>query len=165
MPLKLLFSVFISLISGFHPFHVSVCDIEHDPQTKALQISQRIFMDDLAVGLQTFHNMDYVDTYAPEDVKKLDSLIGEYIKAKLFIVVDGKEAKLNYLGSELEGDARWCYLEVSNIASVSELDISNVILFETFTDQENIVHVKVKDALKSYKLNKKELSHTFKFDK
>ena len=165
MPLKLLYSVLFSLLLEAHPFHVSVCDIEHDSKTKALKISQRIFMDDLAVGLQAFHDIEYVDTYKPKDVEKLDSLIGEYIKAKLFIIVDGKEAKLNYLGSELEGDARWCYIEVANIPSVSELDISNVILFESFVDQENIIHVQVKEDIKSYKLNKKELSHTFKFNK
>tara|TARA_R110001599_G_scaffold90711_2_gene238689 strand:- start:1764 stop:2261 length:498 start_codon:yes stop_codon:yes gene_type:complete len=163
MPAKLLYTVIIGLFWSLHPFHVSVCDMEYNKEAKALQISQRIFMDDLATGLQSFHKMDYIDTYKPKDPKKLDSLINEYIQAKLFITIDGKKAKLDYIGSELEGDARWCYIEVKNISSISELDISNVVLFESFPQQENIVHLKVNEQLKSYKLNKKEISHLFKF--
>lgn len=154
----------LSLFWSFHPFHVSVCDIEHDPETNALQISQRLFMDDLATGLQKFHKIDYIDTYKPDNLQKLDSLIGSYIKAKLFITVDGKDVSFNYLGSELEGDARWCYIEVKGIKSIEQADVANTLLVETFPDQENIVHFKANGQLKSYKLNKREISHTFKFD-
>lgn len=164
MSLKLLYSVIAGVFLGLHPFHVSVCDIEHDPETKALQISQRLFMDDLALGLQNFHKLEYVDTYKPKDLKKLDSLIGAYIKAKLFITVDGKDVTFNYLGSELEGDARWCYIEVKDIDKVKQAEVANALLTETFDDQENIVHFKANGKLKSYKLNKREVSHTFKFD-
>ena len=163
MPTKLLYTVIIGLFWSLHPFHVSVCDMEYNKEVKALQISQRIFMDDLATGLQAFHKMDYIDTYKPKDPQKLDSLINEYIQAKIFITIDGKKAKLDYIGSELEGDARWCYIEAKNINAISQLDISNVVLFESFPEQENIVHIKANDKLKSYKLNKKEISHTFKF--
>ncbi|MGW8123338.1 DUF6702 family protein [Roseivirga echinicomitans] len=163
MFIKLLYPVVIGLFLSLHPFHVSVCDIEHNTEAKALQISQRIFMDDLATALQTFHKMDYIDTYKPKDLTKLDSLINEYLQTKIFITIDGNKAKLDYIGSELEGDARWCYIEVKNISTISELDISNVVLFESFPQQENIVHIKANNKLKSYKLNKKEISHTFKF--
>ncbi len=164
MPLKLLCTVFIALFVANHPFHVSVCDIEYDAESQALQISQRIFMDDLEEGLEAFHKLEMVDTYKPKDPDQLDSLIAVYLKAKLFIRVDGKDVDFNYLGSELEGDARWAYLEVSNIPSVKEAEISNLILTETFDDQENIVHFKVRGKLKSHRLSKDEKVVTFKFD-
>jgi hypothetical protein len=164
MPIKLLYTVLFNLFWALHPFHVSVCDMEYDASSKALQISQRIFMDDLSIGLQNFHKLDYVDTYKPKDEKALDSLIFEYIKAKLFIEIDGKSAELKYIGSEIEGDARWCYIEIERVDKISQAEISNLILFESFEDQENIVHMKVNGQLKSYKLNKKENAHTFKFD-
>lgn len=164
MPLKLLYTVLISLFVADHPFHVSVCDIEHDAETRALQISQRIFMDDLESGLEAFHELESVDAYKPEDPQLLDSLIGGYLKAKLFLRINGRDVRFNYLGSELEGDARWAYLEVPNIATVSEAEISNLILLESFDDQENIIHLKVGEKLKSYRLSKDEKVVTFKFD-
>jgi hypothetical protein len=138
--------------------------MEYDAPTKALQISQRIFMDDLGLGLQNFHKLEYVDTYKPKDIKVLDSLIAEYIKAKLFIAVNGKTMDLKYIGSEIEGDARWCYIEIESVDKINEAEISNLILFESFEDQENIIHMKVNGQLKSYKLNKRENNHVFKFD-
>lgn len=164
MALKLLYSVIIAFFGLFHPFHVSVCDIEHDPETKALQISQRMFIDDLEIGLKAFHGVEKVDTYKPEDPARLDSLIESYLKARLFIRVDEKELTLNYLGSELEGDARWAYLEVEGLESVTTAEISNLILLESFADQENIVHFKAKGKLKSNRLNKDKKVVTLKFD-
>ena len=163
MPLKLLYTVVLGLFLANHPFHVSVCDIEHDVESNALQISQRIFMDDLEVGLKDFHGLDQVDTYKPKDAEALDSLMNAYFKAKLFISVDGKAVDFSYLGSELEGDARWAYLEVEGVPSVKEAEISNLILVEAFDDQENIVHFKANDKIKSYRLNKDNKVVTFKF--
>ena len=164
MPLKLLYTVFIAVFVANHPFHVSVCDIEHDPESQALQISQRIFIDDLEEGLKGFHKLDQVDTYKPKDPQRLDSLIEKYLEAKLFIRANGKDLKLNYLGSELEGDARWAYLEVENMAVVDEAEVSNLILVEVFADQENIVHFKSKGKIRSYRLSKDEKKVNFKFD-
>ena len=164
MPLKLLYTVFISLFLADHPFHISVCDIEHDAESKALQISQRMFMDDLEVGLEAFHKLETVDAYKPKDVKRLDSLISAYLEAKLFIRINGKDVSFNYLGSELEGDARWAYLEVPDVPSVTEAEISNLVLTESFDDQENIIHLKVNGKLKSKRLSKDEKVVTFKFD-
>jgi len=164
MPLKLLYTVLLPLFSAFHPFHVSVCDIEHDMESKALQISQRIFIDDLEVGLKAFHKLGKLDTYEPEDPKQLDSLMNAYFKAKLFIRVDGKAVDYKYIGSEVEGDARWAYLEVEGISSLKEAEVSNLILVEAFDDQENIVHFKANEILRSYRLNKDEKVVTFKFD-
>ena len=164
MPMKLLYTVLIALFPAMHPFHVSVCDIKHDEKSKALQISQRIFIDDLETGLMAFHNLPKVDTYKPEDEARLDSLIEKYLQEKIFISVNGKPVDFNYLGSELESDARWAYLEVENVTSVSEAEITNLVLVEAFNDQENIVHFKANSKLKSYRLNKDKKVVTFKFD-
>ncbi len=144
-----------------HPFHMSVCDIEHNAENKSLEIAQRIFIDDLEVGLKKFHNLESVETYKPKDPQKLDSLISAYILSKLSIVVDNKEMILNYLGSEIEGEARWCYIEVEGVEAVKSVEVTNLILLESFDDQENIVHVKANDKLKSYRLNRDEKHTTF----
>ena len=164
MPMKLLYTVLIALFPAVHPFHVSVCDIEHDTKTSALQISQRIFIDDLETGLKAFHNLPKVDTYKPDDPEKLDSLIDGYLKAKIFMAVDDKAVHFNYLGSELEGDARWAYMEVEGVSSVSEVEIGNLVLFEAFDDQKNIIHFKANGKLRSHRLSKDEKVVTFKFD-
>ncbi len=154
-------TVIIGIGMLFHPFHVSVCDIEHNAESNSLEISQRIFVDDLEIGLKKFHKLEYLDALAPKDPARLDSLLALYLNAKLSIEIDGKKIEIKYLGSEIEGDARWCYLEAANIKSVPAATLKNTVLVQSFDDQENIVHFKANDKLKSYRLNKDEAQTTF----
>ena len=162
---KLLYTVFLSLYAVFHPFHVSVTDIEHDVDSKAVQVSQRIFIDDLENGLKGFHKLEMVDTYKPKDPERLDSLLGAYLKEKVFIRINDRDYDFNYLGSEVEGDARWCYYEIEGIESVTSAEITNVTLIEQFDDQQNIVHFKANDEIKSYKLDKDQKFYRFDWSK
>lgn len=164
MQLKLIWSVLISAVLYWHPFHVSVTDIEHDAESKSVQVSHRIFLDDLETGLKKYHKIEKLDTYEPESQERLDSLMSVYLKKKVLFVINGKTMDFNYLGSELEGDARWCYYEIENVAEVNEAEVTNVALMDTFDDQQNIVHFKSKGKLKSYKLDKDTKFIKFKFD-
>ena len=163
MRINLLYTVFLACFSVWHPFHVSVTDIVHNKEAQSIQVSQRIFIDDLEQGLKKFHGLGYVDTYQPKDLKRLDSLIAGYLAEKVFFRINGKEYPFKYLGSEVESDARWCYYEIEGIAAVSEAEITNALLMEIFDDQQNIVHFKANETLKSYKLDKEDTYTTFNF--
>jgi len=165
MQLNLIYSVLFSAYLLWHPFHVSVTDIEHDPVSKTVQISHRIFLDDLEVGLKKYHKLEKLDTYEPENVQVLDSLIGNYLNKKVSFLINGAKKEFNFLGSELEGDARWCYYEIEGIPEVNEAEVTNMALMEAFDDQQNIVHFKSNGKLKSYKLDKDTKFINFKFDK
>lgn len=164
MQLKLTHLVFLLIFSGFHPFHVSVVDVEYNAQAKSIQVSQRIFSDDLEDALADFHGLESVDTVDPQDGARLDSLIGSYLKQKVFFVVNGKEKSIHYVGSELEGDARWCYYEVKGVEALKEVELSNLALMDVFDDQQNIVHFKVRGKVYSYRLDKNRNIKTFKFN-
>lgn len=164
MALKILFSVWL-LNPIWHPFHVSVVDVQHDAEQQVLQMSQRIFLDDLEEALEGFHDLDYVDTASPDDPARLDSLIATYLKAKIFLRVNGESRDFTYVGSEKEGDARWCYFMVEAVPSVSTLEVTNVALMDVFDDQENIIHCVVGNQKLSYKLDKQTKYFTFEFDK
>lgn len=137
--------------------------MEHNAETNSIEVSHRIFLDDLEVGLKKFHKLERLDTYKPADPDELDKLIGEYLKKKVFVVVNGQDKTFNFLGSELEGDARWCYYEIEDVSSIKEIEVTNVALMDVFDDQQNIVHMKNNGVMKSYKLDKDTKSKTFNF--
>jgi len=137
--------------------------MEHNAETNSIEVSHRIFLDDLEVGLKKFHELERLDTYKPADPDELDKLIGEYLKKKVFVVVNGQDKTFNFLGSELEGDARWCYYEIEDVSSIKEIEVTNVALMDVFDDQQNIVHMKNNGVMKSYKLDKDTKSKTFNF--
>lgn len=163
MALKILLSVFFFL-PLWHPFHVSVVDIRFNSEAQSLQISQRIFLDDLEDALEGFHGLDYVDTATPEDAGRLDSLIADYLKAKVFIRLNGENRDFTYIGSEKEGDARWCYFMINAVTKIEQMEITNVALMDVFDDQENIIHCEVNGQKKSYKVDKDTKFHLFEFD-
>ncbi|MGB3850917.1 MAG: DUF6702 family protein [Tunicatimonas sp.] len=144
----------VALLLLLHPFHVSVCSIRHASDDQTLQITQKIFADDLEEALTAASTNGPVDVLNPPDANALDALIDDYLQNHLRITVNGKEVKAVYLGHEREEMALWCYLEVSNVDSIESVGVRSSILTGTFDDQTNIVHVEYRNVLKSMKLAK-----------
>ncbi len=135
-----------------HPFHVSVCDVEYNEKTQSLEISQRIFLDDLEEALRKKSGWTTLDVVNPSDKKRFDELMKGFVIDNLTIAVNNKEVTLNYLGHELESDAIWCYLEVKGINKLETISVENRVLIGAFPDQVNLIHIKKDGNIKSLKL-------------
>ncbi|MEQ8534695.1 MAG: hypothetical protein RIF36_28085 [Imperialibacter sp.] len=142
--------VFVTWLA--HPFHVSVCDVEFNDKTKSLEISQRIFLDDLEEALRKKSGWTTLDVVNPSDKKRFDALMKEFVIENLSIEINNKPVKLSYLGHELESDAIWCYLEVTGVNNLTTIGVENSVLIDTFPDQVNLVHVKKEGKIRSLKL-------------
>jgi hypothetical protein len=153
-----LFSAVLVLNSGFrekealHPFHVSVIEINHNATDKTLEISCKIFTDDFEKTLAKNYNTK-VDLINPPDKNAMDTLVKKYLYSHLSIKANGKPVTLNYIGFENDKEAAYGYIEVSNVPSVSKIDIGTNIMYDMFDDQVNIMHVIVNGERKSTKLN------------
>ena len=97
---------------NFHPYHVSVCDVEYNADAKALQITHHIFLDDLEETLQKKHE-GLLDIVNPSNQAERDRLIEEYVMEHFAVSINGKPKVGTYLGHELEKDAILCYIEVA----------------------------------------------------
>jgi hypothetical protein len=155
-------------VRGFHPFHVSVVEINHNAADKTLEISCKLFTDDFEKVLTQNYPQDAahktkVDLINPPDKKAMDTLVKKYIKAHLSISVDGKPVNLSYVGFEHESEAIYGYVEVDNIPTVNKIDLTNKILHDLFTDQINLMHVIVGGNRKSTKLDYPDTQASFIF--
>lgn len=137
---------------GLHPFHVSVIEINHNAADKTLEISCKIFTDDFEKTLAKNYNTK-VDLINPPDKNAMDTLVKKYLYSHLSIKANGKPVMLNYIGFENDKEAAYGYIEVSNVPSVSKIDIGTNIMYDMFDDQVNIMHVIVNGERKSTKLN------------
>ena len=156
-------SVFFYLfISFLHPLHLSVCDIDFDKQTRSLEISQRIFADDLEnvlrpkVGAKT-------DILNPVNKEQLSSAIREYVLQNLQLQLNGKKANPRYIGYEVDEDVVWVYLEVPNVRSLNTITVQNTLFFEVFQDQLNLINVKKDGKVRSLKLTGDQKEGTLRF--
>lgn len=123
-----------------HPFFISLTEMRYNSQSKKMEIAQKIFWDDLEVGLAKEFN-GKVDFLNPTDKAKLESQIKTYLLKHNQVWVNGKLLTLNYLGHEVEEDAAWFYLESSQAETPKTVEMKNTILLEDFDGQQNIVHV------------------------
>jgi len=117
-------------------------------------------LDDFEQALNTRFKINLViDDKSSETYR--DSLVQVYLFEKLHVLVDGKEKKRVFVGSEIEEDALWCYIEYAGIKKFKSLEVRSTLLLETFEDQANIIHFSYGDSEKSIKLDKLRRSGVF----
>lgn len=149
------FLLLINYVSGLslHDFHVSVCSIDYRAEKKTLEISHRIFLDDLETAMRKEFGDSYIDVVNPKDKDRFAERLEEYVIKKFELTVNGKEPELNYLGAEIEDDVMYCYIEVEGVKKLKSVSVENKILMELFADQVNLVHVKAFEKTRSMKLD------------
>jgi len=157
--LHLLLLTWLNII---HPFYVSVTEVTHNAKNQSIEVSCRMFNDDLEKAINKYYNA-HQDIVKPVDKAKLNQFISDYIKKHLQIKADGKLLQLNYLGYEIQEDAAWCYLEVKGITTVKKIDIHNDLLYDEHPEQSNMIHVTIKGERKSTKVDNPDANASFMF--
>ena len=131
-----------------HKYYVSVFQLNYIPAKKEIQMTSRIFIDDLeAAFVKKYKKKFYIGTTA--EVADTDEYIKKYIADKLHIKVNGKEKPVKFLGKEIEDDILICYYTLPAERAVKSLGVSNITLLELFDDQQNIIHASVNGNKKS----------------
>ena len=142
----------LSNASVVHPFYVSVTEINHNAADKTLEISCKMFTEDLEEILEK-NNKTILDITVEKDKSAFDKYIPDYIAKNLVLTVDGKPVKLTYIGFEREKESVYSYFQVDHISSVKKIDIINSILYDFNENEINIMHVTVNGNRKSTKVS------------
>ena len=158
------FAQIAALALYLHPLHISVTEIEFDEKDKALEIMMRVFMDDLELTLRNHLKQPELDIMDPKNGMALDQMMTNYLKDRFKISLDNKPQTVNYLGHEKEGDAFIFYIEVTKVKKWKTIHILNSIITETHEDQSNLVHVTVRDKVRSLRLTRDTPADKLTFD-
>lgn len=159
----LVFLFFLNVpIHAMHPLHVSVTEIEYDEQEKELEIMMRIFVEDLEKAIREETNQPELNLMNSEPVTR--SHVSAYLKKHFTLSLDGKMQTLKYLGQELDGQALICYIQVVNVKKWKSIEFLNTTLINIYDDQSNLVHVSVKEKVKSVRLTTDNTKAKLSFD-
>ena len=146
---SLILSSFLTLI---HPFFVSVIDIKHNAKDKNVEMSIRVFTDDLEATIKkNIHtNIDLsIGTTKPE----VNKLVANYIQSKLQLIINDKPQTIKYVGYEIQKESVWIYVEINDIPAIKKMNINCNLLYDYQTKQSNIFNVKANGTEKNYKLD------------
>lgn len=125
-----------------HPVHVSNTDVELARDGRSLEITVRMFSDDLEEAMVTPGAPPARFGSAPAQV--LDSLVSAYLRDRLRIGVDdGMPRVPRLLGHERDGDAMRVYLELAVTAQPRRVRLQQRVFLDRFADQTNLVHVHI----------------------
>ena len=127
-------------LSTFHDYHTSLTEINYNPKNKSLEVSLRLFTDDLELALTKLNGGKVITLESQSEL--VESLLELYIKKNFAIVSQNKEVKkIKYYGKEKEAEATWVYIEILDCAQIKDFTLFNTILIDLFSDQNNLVNI------------------------
>ncbi|MES2629613.1 MAG: DUF6702 family protein [Bacteroidota bacterium] len=147
------------LFPAVHPFHVAVCELNQNPKAGTVELTHKIFIDDLekAVEKSTGKNLLLGNPKEHPDAKQL---IGNYVVQHFLLKIDGQVLKSGYVGFETDNDQVFVYFEGRVKGKPKKLEITYTPFNEVFDDQSNIVHLKFGNVKQSLYLHKNKPTDT-----
>ena len=150
--------IIVVLLSSFawHKFYVSVTQIDYVPSKKRIEITHRIFIDDLEKALEKKYKRKVYLT-SKKELPEAETLIKDYLKENVKISINKKAQNLEFLAREVEGDVLILYTKIAVSKKINTFEIYNSLLTEVYADQQNIVHTNINSNKKSILLTNTEL--------
>jgi hypothetical protein len=127
-----------------------------------VQITCRIFADDLNMALRTKHYMRF-HLGEKEETEAESPLLQKYIAERLKITINKNPQSLVFVSKELENNVLICYYKITDISKISSLTVTNEILFDYVTEQQNIIQTNVYGEKDSKLLTIDETAFTNKY--
>lgn len=121
-----------------HRYHTSVTRVEYNSEERVVEITVQTFADDLegAISKRTGSNMRL------DGSKSANGLLFDYLRSVFQLKSGEVNGELEWIGIEMKGHTAWIYLQAKVPEGLSKASIRNVLLFDLFEDQVNIVNVR-----------------------
>lgn len=162
----LFLGLFIMLVSAFHiskhPFYLGVIDIKHDVKQHALNVSVKLFINDIEDALKKTSNRS-IDLLNPKNKAEMEAELFSYVKKRLSITVDNKATTLDFIGYEREEEAIWVYIEIKKVNQPKNLKVDTRLLYDFIPQQSNIVHAEINGVKKNSKVTNPDSKVEFSF--
>ncbi|MET2996193.1 DUF6702 family protein [Flavobacterium columnare] len=152
------------LLSSFvvHKFYVSIYQINYVSEKKRLQITTRIFIDDLNQVLSSKYHVKTALGEKEESERDVE-LMRKYLQETFKIKINGKLKPLELVQKEIEANVLVGYYKIENITQLKILEIQNNTLLELNDEQQNIIHINNKGVKNSFLFSGNNISGMLKY--
>ena len=135
--------LFLTLTSfSAHKFYVALYQVNYAPEKKMLQITTRLFIDDLNSALAKKYQKK-INLGSEKETEEDLNLFKKYFAEKFSVKVNGQTKTLLFLSKEMEGDVLICYFSIKDIHKINSLEIYNSVITDNISEQQNIMHFNV----------------------
>jgi hypothetical protein len=131
--------LFIATTSmAIHKFYVAIYQIEHNESKKRVEITSRIFIDDLELALEKKYTTK-LDLYNLKNESNNNEFIKKYITEHFSIKINGQSKSFVFKSSEIENNVMICYFTIPEIQKIKTLEFENTVLTDVYNEQQNII--------------------------
>jgi hypothetical protein len=135
-------SVIFSWLFAAHPIHVSVTNLDVNPQKKEILITYKLYTDDFS--LLFYHLFEKnIKFEADKDFSASElALVNNYMSAAFKLESGKNTLLLEFLRKEQDEQSIWLYYKCDMPAGrIKTLMLTNALLLDLFDDQTNLVIV------------------------
>ena len=151
----------ILLTSWFHPVHVSITNMDIDPETGQVGVSIKLFSDDFEELIYRKYGVRLKLTFQEDPGIKID-VVNRCIAETLHCTINGNElASLEYIESRFNEEAIWLSYVIKYKGKIRKMKVNNMLMLEKFEDQTNLLIVSFNDRQNGYRLNNKNTELSF----
>lgn len=133
-----LFLLFALTSFTVHKFYIAIYQVNFISEKKRIEITSRIFVDDLNAALEKrFKVKTHIgeDTESGDDILKMNQYLLEHFKIK----VNGVPKSIVFISKEMENNVVIGLYKISDISNIKSLSVENTSLMEVYSDQQNII--------------------------
>jgi len=145
-----------------HKYYLSLTKIDYVKESNSLQITMRIFIDDLENTLNKINNKSF-DLDTKTELEDTNMYIEKYLLKQFEVNINGSSKNYKYLGKKYENDVVFLFAEIENISVLNSIEIRNRILMDAFPEQQNIIKLNINKKKKSFILTSKDDKDLLKF--
>jgi len=155
----LLFTIWLAA----HPVHVSLLSIDYMPDQKKFKVFLRIYFDDFLLdsGIKSADqkNLDFSGgTLFTREV------LAKYVNEKIKISVNKRQITAELGDMALSENELRMNLFFNSSGKINSIAVKNLIMTSLYSDQANMIIVKVNDFEEGVKLTSEEPEKTFEIN-
>lgn len=134
--------VFTASSFTVHKFYVSIYKIDYVAKKKMIQITSRIFIDDMNEALEKkYHKKTFVGTN--KETKEDEALMNNYLSEKMIFRLNKITMPIHFLSKEVEANVIISYFNIKDISKITTLSLENGALLEINEEQQNIIQANI----------------------
>ena len=128
---------------------MGIFQVNYASEKKMIQITSRIFVDDMNKGIEKKYNKKTfigTDKETSADIE----LLKKYLSETFSIKINNQLKTITFLSKELEADdVLVCYSRITAVEKFKTLEIFNSVLLDWNAEQQNITHISAFDTKRS----------------
>lgn len=151
----------ISFWFAFHPVHVTLTSIEYIPENDSFSVFVKMYFDDFLRDYKLSFGDIQEKGFSGENPESVEEML-KYLSQKVVLTVNGKKLKGNLKEMNLADKEVSMNLIYRSVKKPRSVIVENLIMTTLYTDQANMIIVKVNEFEEGVKLTSEMTEHTFK---